>query len=143
MSRLLHTNNPGEFDSLKRLREKLEVKTSHKKELKDREDKRVKKEIIKENEEGELLKNEIGVENMPIVDRAEFTTSSKEGFPDELDLKKKQIDQLVSLFKKNKVIKNSATVQFIKDIFEELPPKLIDDMSDVYNDVELLKMKYG
>lgn len=142
MSVILDNNNPGKFDSLKRLRERLEVNKNNKKEKKNKEDQRIKHERKIEEKE-KTVEKELIIKDVSMIDEVECITSSKENLSDEVALQKKQIDQLVSLFKKNKVIKNSITMQFIKDIFAELPPKLIDDMYDVYNDVELLKMKYG
>ena len=139
-------NHAGKLDSLKKLREKLEDKSrleqDNKKVLKG---KKKTSDVIKkdrEMEKIEVLSDELQ-DFKEVLDEAELTTKGEEVLSEELQVKKKQIQQLANLFRKNKVLKNPLTIQFVKDMFEELPAKLIDDMYDVYNDVELLKMRYG
>ena len=135
----------GKLDSLKKLREKLEDKKHLKKEVDQKLEKKERSFIETEKrEESEIEGLLEEVEDFEReVDEVELSNKSEEGFSEELKVKKKQIKQLANLFRKNKVLKNPLTLQFVQDMFEELPAKLIDDMYDVYNDVELLKMRYG
>ena len=138
----------GVLDSLEELKKEIErLKQNEKKRERElRSDKKMKNDA-KQKDENKKKKNvKPSIPKKPSIivqseEKAQKRASDYFGTAKERGnlLHDKYIQFLLESFKKNKVLKNKVTLEFVENLLKELPVNLIDNMYEIYSDFELIK----